>query len=228
MSNNHSPSFDEIRGILKELSVSQKETDQQIKELSASQKETDQQIKELSANQKETERQMRESREETELLMRKSREETDRQIRKTRGVFDSRWGQLVESLVSGKLVALLQSRGIEVMRHSQRVSARYIGEDGVLKEKEFDIVAVNGREVVVTEVKATLTPKKVTYFIDSVKDFKRYFPEYSNHIVYAAVAYLKSDSEAHIFAERHGLLVVKATGDSASIINRPDFKPRAF
>ena len=244
----------EVSASQKELSASQKETDQQIKELSASQKElsasqketerfmresrerTDRLMREsrektdrfFRESRERTDRLMRESREKTDLFFRESREETDRQIRKTRGIFDSQWGQLVESLVRGKLLELLRSRGIEVTRYCQRMSVRYKTENGVLKEKEFDIIAINGQEVVVTEVKTTLTPEKVAYFIDGMKVFKKYFPEYSDHTVYGAVAYLKSDSEAHIFSERQGLFVVKATGDSASLINKQDFRPKAF
>ena len=34
--------------------------------------------------------------------------------------------------------------------------------------------------------------------------------------------------ESEIHAERQGLFVIKATGSSASIINKKDFKPKAF
>ena len=214
------PSFNEIRKILKELSVSQKETDRQIKKLSVGQKETNQQIKELFADQKETWRQIK---------------ETDRQIaennkglKSARNLFETQWGRLVESLVEGKLLRLLNERGIEVRHLAQRIQAGYKKEDGQTFNREFDIIAVNGNEAVAVEVKTALTPEKVTYFMESLKDFKKYFPLYGRLTVYGAVAYLRSESEAQIFAQRQGLFVIRATGDSAGIINTKDFKPKIF
>ena len=200
------PSFDEIRGILKELSTSQKEASQQIKELSASQKETDQKIKEVD----------------------QQIAENNKGLKKARELFETQWGRLVESLVKGKLLKLLNEREIKVHNLSQRTETSYRREDGYLQQKEFDIIAVNGNEVVVVEVKTTLTPEKVTYFIESLKDFKRYFPYYKDKVIYGAVAYLRSDSEAHLFSQRQGLYVIRATGDSASIINVKSFKPKTF
>ena len=69
----------------------------------------------------------------------------------------------------------------------------------------------------------------MTYFVEkSLKDFKKYFMHYRPLKIYGAVAYLRSDSEADLFAQRQGLFVIRATGDSASIINSKDFKPKTF
>jgi len=46
--------------------------------------------------------------------------------------------------------------------------------------------------------------------------------------LYGAVAYLKADEGTIRHATRKGLLVIRATGSSASIVNEPDFKPRLF
>lgn len=101
-------------------------------------------------------------------------------------------------------------------------------DDGGLKEKEFDIVVLNGNAVVEVEVKTTLTPDKVDYFISALEGFKRYCPEHWHKRLYGAVAYLRSESAAAWYAERQKLFVIRATGDSASIVNGEDFKPKAF
>ena len=54
----------------------------------------------------------------------------------------------------------------------------------------FDLVAVNGREIVAIKVKSTLTVEKVKKFIEALKRFKEYFPEYKDKIVYGGVVYL--------------------------------------
>ncbi len=233
------PSFGEIRGILKDVSEGHKIAEKEMRELRALQAETSRQMKEAN---EETRRQMKEANEETrqqmkesDLRMEKANAETRRQIaetnkslKKAKDLFETKWGCLVESLVAGKLLQLLNERGIEVGRISQRAECSYKREDGQIQQKEFDIIAVNGDEVVAVEVKTTLTPGKVSYFVESLHDFRKYFKEYANKSIYGAVAYLRSDSKAHVFAQRQGLFVIRATGDSASLINTKDFKPKAF
>ena len=215
----------QIKTMSAELSASQKETDKQIKtlsaELSASQKETDKQIKTLSA---ETDKQIKTLSAETDKQMK----ETHKGFTKARRLFETQWGKLVESLVEGKLLELLTARGIQVRQTSQRVEVCFTKKDGAIQKREFDILAVNGSEVVAVEVKTTLTPDKVRYFLENLRDFKNYFPDYKSKRIYGAVAYLRSEGKAHLFSEREGLFVIRATGDSSSIINQKDFKPKAF
>lgn len=196
----------EIRKNLQEVSKN-------LKEISASQKETDQITKELKKELKELAREIK---------------ETDKQLRKTDALFNTKWSKLVESLVEGKLVELLQSRGIDVKETYSRVQRSYTDENGELQRREIDILAANGEEVVAVEVKTTLKPEDVKYFMETLKIFKRYFSIYANKTVYGAVAYLRSDSQAPLFAERQGLFVIRATGDSASLINKKNFQPKAF
>ena len=154
--------------------------------------------------------------------------ETDKQIKKTDARFNRQWGKLIESLVEGKLVQLLKAKQIEVQQTSERIKTSYKKENGELKQKEFDILVLNGSEFVLVEVKTTLKPEDVSYFLESMGDVKKYLPAQADKKAYGAVAYLTSDSEAHVYAERQGLFVIKATGDSASIINQPGFKPKVF
>ena len=158
----------------------------------------------------------------------KQMKETDRRIDKVHAEFNSQWGKLVESLVEGKLVELLRARNIDVNETYTRVQRSYTDEKGKLRSREIDIIAANGKEVVVVEVKTTLKPDDVKYFLETLKIFKRYFSLYTNKPTYGAVAFLRSAAKAPVFAERQGLFVIRATGDSASLINKPDFKPKAF
>ena len=93
---------------------------------------------------------------------------------------------------------------------------------------EFDILAVNGEQVVVVEVKTTLRPEDVNHFLRKLARFTVYEPEYNGKTIYGAVAYLKASESAPVHAERQGLFVIRATGSSASIINDEQFQPRAF
>lgn len=166
-------------------------------------------LTEISRQQEETARQMK---------------ETDRRLRKAEGLFTSDWGLLMESLVRGDLVALLRERGVHV-NHTQagRFRGRRNGE-----HFEVDILAENGREVVVVEVKTTLRPPHVKNFVSRLSEFEEWFPVYRGKRVLGGMAYLQCDPSLRKHAERQGLFVIRATGSSASIVNAPDFKPRVF
>ena len=165
-------------------------------------------MEKIRKRQKQTDRQMK---------------QTDRQMKKLAGLFTSQWGKLMESLVEGDLVPLLQARGISVQSTHPRVRGRRNGE-----HYEFDILAGNGEEMVVVEVKTTLKVDDVKQFLEKLNKFTEYEPDYRGKQIYGAVAYLRTEQDSELYAERQGLYVIRATGNSASIINTEDFRPRVF
>ncbi len=165
--------------------------------------------------------QERNSREITELRL--SQKETDRQMKKSEARFDSRWGRLMESLVEGDLVPILNRWGIAVENTSTRVKKRS-QEDNY----EYDIIAVNGEEVVVVEVKTTLRVGDVKKFVVDLGKVTTRMPYHKDKTIYGAVAWLRADAEADIYAERQGLFIIRATGSSASIVNQENFQPKVF
>lgn len=164
-------------------------------------------------------RELRESQRETAEQM----QETDRRLQKAEDLFTTQWGKLMESLVSGDLVRLLDGRGIGVQRLAQRTLERRGGES-----YEVDILAVNGEEIVVVEVKTTLRPEDVRRFRSKLGRFKEWWSEYRDRKVYGAMAFLQAADGVALHAERQGFFVIRATGDSASIVNAEDFEPRVF
>ena len=212
--------FADIRAILRTVSEEQAE-------LARRQQETERLLKEqsLAADRrlKETERFLKEQAQETGRLLKKQAKDSKRSLNQLKGVFTSQWGELVESLVQGDLVTLLQGRDVAVDSIHQRAEGRRNGE-----HFEFDIVAGNGDEVVVTEVKTTLRSEDVAQFLDKLRRFTTYQPRYRGNRIYGAVAYLKADGAVVTYAQRQGLFVIRATGDSASIVNARDFKPAVF
>jgi len=61
-------------------------------------------------------------------------------------------------------------------------------------------------------------------FLDSLTVFR----EHHDKKVYAAVAFLTAFSKSDLYAQRNGLFAIKATCNSASIINSDDFIPAEF
>ena len=171
---------------------------------------------------REFEKSKREADQQTRELKQQMKE-TDKRLKKLDELFTGQWGKLIESLVEGDLVRLLNQKGIKVEATTTHLEGEYKGQRG-----EIDIIAINGQEVVVVEVKTTLRTADVDHFIKQLKIFKNWRTEYKDKTVYGAVAYLKKNDGADIYAEKQGLFVIKATGSSASITNKKSFKPKAF
>ena len=118
----------------KEITLS--DLKQMMAELFMSQKETDRRIKETDRKFKETDLKFEKSREKLDKMFEKSRKELDKRfaetaknINKVMGKFDSQWGKLMESLVEGDLVKLFKERGIEVHDTSTRINGNYKGQN---------------------------------------------------------------------------------------------------
>ncbi len=149
--------------------------------------------------------------------------DTDKKMKELQDLFTTQWGKLMETLVDGDIIKLLNRRGIEVHRTLQRMSGNYNG-----NPYEFDIIAINGNEVVIVEVKTTLRVDDVKKFIKKLSNAKLWMPEFKEKTIYGAVAYLSANSSSNTMADNKGLFVIKATGNSASIINKEDFHPVKF
>ncbi len=213
----------EIWEILREIAATQQETDRRMQETDRRFQETDQLLKQQARDAdrraQETDRRFQE----TDRLLRRQARDADRRMDKLDELFNGQWGKLMESLVEGDLVTLLQQRGITV-QHTVSNPRQNYGE----RRWEFDILAVNGDDVVVVEVKTTLRVPDLDRFIDRLEEFPDLMAEYADRRIYGAVAYLKAYQESDVRAERLGLFVIRATGSSASITNGQQFTPRTF
>ena len=191
-----------------------------VKDIKEAQWETDRLLKGKTL---ETEQELEENIPETDRAIKESRLKTEQYIRETEDAFISPWENLVELLTSGTLAKLLIEWNIEVNEICER--QRVIRQD---KEYEFGITASNRSDVVVTEAMTTLEVDYVNYFLDTMKDFKktRCNPEEKN--IYGAIAYLLVEEDADLYAENQGLFVIRATENSARIINKKTFKPKKF
>jgi Holliday junction resolvase-like predicted endonuclease len=137
-------------------------------------------------------------------------------------LYTSQWGNLVDSLLEGDAIKIFNQHGIELTGTMRRTGQR----DGI--KYEFDIIAINGTNIVIIEVKTTLRPEDIRDFLKKLKMTKQWMPEYKDKIVYGAVAFISEDAGSSAMAEKKGLFVIKATGDSASIINSEVFIPKTW
>ncbi len=126
-------------------------------------------------------------------------------------------------MVHGDLVNLLNKKGINVHDTSERRKGNHLGEN-----YEFDIIAHNGTEIVIVEVKTTLWTNDVKKFLSKLSKVKIWLEEYKSFSIYGAVAYLKADENSYSMAANNGLYVIRATGNSSRITNSDDFVPKTF
>ena len=193
---------DEVWAILRQVAEGQEETRLQMRETRLQMQETDRRMQE-------TDRRLR---------------QTDVRLNKLDDLFNGQWGKLMEALVEGDLLELLQLRGVDV----EQVSSRLRSRNGAPRW-EIDLLAANGEEIVAVEVKTTLKVAQVASFVEKLKTFAVQAPAlYRGKRVYGAVAFLRADESSDAYAEKQGLFVIRATGSSASIVNAGDFRPRTF
>ena len=208
--------------------VSLEDLKQIIKDLSEAQKQTEAALKEVAEAQKKTE----EVQQRTEESLKRTEEAIEQQgknLDKASGNFNNKWGAFMEKLVKGNLIDLLQKQGIAV----DAVTRKFEIWDKNNKDQlaEFDLLAINGDEMVVVEVKTTLTSEKLAKFIRKLEKYKHRIPVEKRKKVYGAVAYLDNDGSSREEAMEWGLFVIEAPrrdGEFATIANPEGFEPREF
>jgi len=179
-------------------------------------RETDKKFKETDKQFQETDKQFQEAR--------KQFKETDKKIEKLSNLFTTQWGKLMEALITPSCLKLFKERGIDISRTYPNVKVEKEDLEG-----EFDIVLANGNEVVIVEVKTTMTPAYINELMDKLKRIREYLPEHYDKTVYGAVAAIKYENNSDKYAYRNGLFVLINKGeDIIKIANKMDFVPKEF
>ena len=205
--------MEEIQQVIKELGEESKKTE-------AAQQKTEAALQGLSEESKKTEAALQDLKQFAEDMS----ADNKRRVDKLEKLFTGEWGKLVESLVKGGVVKMFNERNI-LINDIAREREKRVGDTTY----EFDIIAVDGDEMVVVEVKSTLDLEDLDNFIDKMKLFRSIFGEYKDKKkIHGAVAYLKENRGAAKRAMSEGLWVIRATGDSSSMINPENFAPKFF
>ncbi|MGK7944748.1 MAG: DUF3782 domain-containing protein [Microcystaceae cyanobacterium] len=184
---------------------------------------------------------------ETERILREQNEETDRRFQEMSqeiekmsqeidrmskrvdlvsqqlGKLGGKWGLFVENMVAPACETLFLHRGIPVHLVSQRVKKREGGDT-----LEIDILVTNNDHVLVVEVKSSLGLENIKELMEYLREFRHFFPEYSNKQLYGAVAGIEIEDGADRYAYRQGLFVLAQSGENVSILNDKQFQPRAW
>jgi hypothetical protein len=184
-----------------------------VEEVWALLRETDRIVKETALRQAETDRQMQE----TDRKM----QETDRKISK----LGSRLGDLVEEIFFPNIMEKFNTLGYNFGNVATNV--RYKEQGQVIAE--VDIRLEDGDEVLIVEVKTTLSHKDVLDHLQRMERLRLYADAHKDkRKLLGAVAGAIAPEKVKTFAIESGLFVLEQTGDTIRIIIPQGFKPREW
>jgi hypothetical protein len=196
--------FQETGRLIKDLFISQKETDLKFQVTDGKFQETDRLIKDLFASQKESDRLFKE-------------------MNKKFGDLGNRLGEFVQEMVRPAVVRLFRDRGIEVHQVMRNIEA-FDDEDAI----EIDLLVINQQQAIAVECKSRLTIEDINEHLVRLDKFKQYFPQYHGLHLMGAVAGMVVPDEAAKYAYRRGLFVLAQSGDSILIRNDAKFVPQQW
>ena len=207
------------------LEASRAEFDQRIREEKEERKKSREKFdRELKASREEFDQRMREEKEERK----KSREKFDRELEESRkrseremaelrkaiGGIGNVQGEIAEDLFRRNVQAALKSLGIQIESVRHHIKVAGVG--------EYDVVAVNGSQVVVFEIKNKLKGHDITRFLETqLTKFKEVFPEFKDHKVYGGIGALVMSEEQEAEAVSKGLFVLTQGEDGVAHIQGP-------
>ena len=210
----------------KRIEEYRRESDKRIEE---SRRESDKRIEEYR---RESDRRIEESRKETErgveeMLAKTHREvkemfaETNATIRRVSVEFFGVTGHIVEGLVSSSTEKIFKDAGFDLHDSGKNLRRELASED---KQMEVDALLGNEKLVVPVEVKANFTKKKVKRFLHKMEMFRKFFPEYADKEVIAAIAAINYEAGVADFAHEEGLLVIRVSSDDIFSLDPVDEK----
>lgn len=152
--------------------------------------------------------------------------ETDRKIKEVSrqiGDITGKWGQFVDNQVAPACETIFAERGIPVSQVSQRAKSRKHG-----RNVEIDILVINGNDLVAVDVKTTLDVEDVRKFLQTLAEFRDFYPQFRDYRILGAVAGMVVEDNTLDFARNQELFVIVPSGETVHIVNESDFQARAW
>ena len=199
----------------KRIEESRRESDKRIEEyrresdrrMEESRKETEREVEEMLAK---THSEVKEMLAETHREVKEMFAETNASIRRVSVEFLGVTGHIVEGLVSSSTEKIFKDAGFDLHDSGKNLRRELASED---KQMEVDAMLGNEKLVVPVEVKANFTKKKVKRFLHKMEMFRKFFPEYADKEVIAAIAAINYEAGVADFAHEEGLLVIRVSSD---------------
>lgn len=153
----------------------------------------------------------------------KSKKEFDKKIGRLTGIL----GKFVEGMIEPKILTMFHEKGIyltEVMKNVQ-----IHNKETLQKEAEIDLLLVNDVYSVAVEVKTTLITEDVKEHLERLNRLqKNPIRSIKGTKLLGAVAGMRIEENADIYAGRKGLYVLKQKGEIVEIANDKNFRHKEW
>ncbi|RLD54032.1 MAG: hypothetical protein DRJ05_15400 [Bacteroidetes bacterium] len=201
-------------------------------------KESDKRIEESNRRFDERLRKEAEEREKREIILeerlRKETAEREKERLKSKKEFDKKIGNLtgvlgnfVEGMIEPKLLEMFHERGIYITEIMKNVQIH--NKETLQKEAEIDLLLVNDIYSVAVEIKTTLTSEHVKEHLVRLDRLKNNpIRSIKGTNLLGAVAGMRVEGNADIFAVKKGLYVLKQKGEIVEISNDKSFRHKEW
>ena len=236
--------MDRMEKMLEDLIKSQKETSRQMEKTDKQIKETDKQMEKTRKEEEKTRKEEEKVRKEEEKVRKEEekvrkeeerirKEEYEKDIKKLREDLWWIWRSQEEvwiDLFRRNMKSMMRNRWIEVDDIATKFKNRIKLDDGSTLEWEYDLMWINGKDIVVVEVKNKMRNDYIKKFVEKqLPKFKILFPQYKNYTLYGWIWGLIVWSHQEKLAEKAGLFVFTQGKDwQATLMNSKDFKAKVF
>jgi len=205
--------FEEIRQILKEVSLQSKETDRKFQDTDRKFQETREQLREESLS---TDRKFQESRlqlMETERIMREQMKELRQEI----GGIGKSQGEVAENYFYNAIKRNMQLLHID-LREIERNINKYNKDSGI--KEEYDLVLTNSNVIVLVEIKYKMRKNYIQKFHDiKIPNFRKLYPEKKDFTILGAIAAFSFDKDCIEQAKEYGFLILTRVDKHFEVIN---------
>jgi len=195
-----------------------------IKTVGKAQRQTEKELREFKDEMREFKDEMREFKDEMSEFKKDARQET-RRMNEQWGNIANKMGTLVEDLVAPSIPRIIKEN------FNQEVTDMMIRRKRKLtsgKVKEFDAIAVTEDRVYLNGTKSTLKNRDVKDFVEDIKEFREFFPEYDNYKIIGILASLYVDVSTIKYAEKYVFLVLAVGDELMEVKNNKGFQPKLW
>jgi hypothetical protein len=208
-----------IEALLKSQEEFRKSFGKGLEELRKEQRKTDEEITRLIENQRQTDKTLKEEQRKTNEQLKK--------LGKHIGDLTNGWGKFVVGLTEPGIERCLKEIGYSLYGTTSPPPRR-------IKNKEYEIdllcpSALNGKNVlIVIEAKSYLNQQKVKDFIEKLKRFHEFFPEYGKIEVIGGVAGIRLASGIKTLVLKEGIYLFSVSHEVMKSLTPPGFKPKIW
>lgn len=145
-------------------------------------------------------------------------------INKQWGELANKLGTLAEDIVAPSIPRILRHLANCPSEEPDMVAVRMKRKHPTIPDlsQEFDVVAVCGKYVLITETKNKMSVEKVNDFVELMKQARGYFPEYADQERYhflGALAALHVDRSIVRYGEKKGVLMLGLGDEMMDVLN---------